>query len=358
MRASAVRAHDVECDREAVDFGNATLYLPACQLVVVVVAMCLVNAAMVTFPPRWAVSALRTLTAIFLTALVGSWRPVRIGSPRGLNEVFRAAKPCVWLYATALVIEQLCHACSHVHCDRTSVLAMASDGGDGGGGGGSALLRLCSHVVVVCMVCGGSTQSYYHMSRDDLLPFAVVATSLAALALMPQSGLAHGGAPFCDEVTSFEAVVRLLRACTFATTFVVHTFVCIENERRYITTDDVTTTSVRATAASVWTLVCPVGMLILAPLQTTVGVYRRTSFERWLGATGTDAEQPYAYYDTAVRPYGVETSDEDEGSGRCAGEGSAVRVALPSGHGAAAVLPHLDRHAQPAGHDRRRWLRC
>lgn len=289
--------HDDNNDRESVDFSNATLYLPAVQLIVVTMAVCGANMAMVTLPPRWAVTALRTLTVLVVVAVVGTWRPIQIGNPRGVMELFRASKVSVWLYVAALVVEQLRHACTHHDC------AGPVDRDERGG-----YMLLGGYVIEVLMLIGGSFQSYAHISTDDILPLIVVALCIVALALMPEQP-SNSAAPFCDEVSLFEAAGRMLRACTFASLYVIHAFLCIGNEQRYITTDDVITAAIRATGASVWTLCCPVVMLVCAPFQASLGVYRRSSFERHVVNAVDDARNWIPI------PFGCDTSDDEPTDG-------------------------------------------
>jgi hypothetical protein len=286
-------------DREAVDFSNASLYVPAVQLITTVVLCTVVMLVTISVPPPSEVTALRTLTGMVAVATAGVWRPIRIGSPRGLHEIFKAGRPVVAVYVLALVVEQLCHACTHDHraprCGADKRAAEADVGGVGGVDAladcvedhveTSLLVTVFSLLLVAGMVAGGFMQSRNHIRSDDLLPHIVVVTCAVVHALLPQSAVGAnrrgdgGGAPFCDRVTLYGAAVRLLRACTFASVFVIHTYLCIENNVRYIRPTDMNAASVRALAASVWTLVCPSIVLGLAIVQCVLATWWRTHDE-------------------------------------------------------------------------------
>jgi hypothetical protein len=242
-------------DDENIDFSAAGLYLIGIQAILTTTLCALASILSCWLMPRAAVSAVRTLAITTVVAFVGMAKPLRIANVRGVDMIFNALQPIVCFYILALVVEQLVHTCTP-----------SPDDVETGIGWRRALFQL----LVLAMMVSGFVRAAHPNSEVDF-GFAITAGALLAIALLPPPALALAG-PLCEPSALFAAGERLLRAVFFSLLYCIHVYTAAP--RKY-NLNELTLCILRASAASVWILGAHPLMLIVAPAQAAVAIYKR-----------------------------------------------------------------------------------
>ena len=246
--------HVLYADDYAVDFGAAGLYVVGFQAVLATLTTAAVAVASCSLLPHGAASAVRTLAVTVAFAAFSVRSPLRLGRVRGVMLMFNSLRPCVATYILALILEQLVHACAD----------------DGLGANTTAGWREISfHGAVLIMVTSGFLRAYRPRSETDL-PFLATLGAVVVLGLVPPATSAPSG-PLCGSLTLYTAGERLLRATLFASVYAVHVY-CSPAVRN--APADIVVCVVRAAAASIWILAAHVALLVLAPIQAVLALWR------------------------------------------------------------------------------------
>ena len=255
--ARKVSRADTEFDREShdtnevVDYSNALLYLAAIQLITATVTSSFVAIIGCALVPTSLVSAVRTLTLTMVTATIFVYQPLRIGRVRGLDILFAALRPCVFIYVISLIVEQLTHACAR---DAAS----------------PSWRRILVHGGSFVQLMAGFIRARNPMSETDL-PFLLVVATLILLAMLPPPAVVLAG-PLCNSPSLWTAAERMLRAFCFSILYCVFTF-CSNLPNR--ATNELILCVCRAASASLWVLACHSYLLVLVIPQGVLAVYFR-----------------------------------------------------------------------------------
>lgn len=244
-------------DDPYIDFSSAGLYLVGLQTTVATVACAATSVACCWLMPVGMISAVRTLALTSCVAFVCMRKPIRIGKVRGVTTIFNALRPCVLLFITALVIEQLVHTC--VATDHRNL---------------GFSRRIIFHCTVAMMMAAGLWRASKPMVETDT-PFLVTALCVVIIAALPPSAVPLSG-PLCEAASLFGAGERLLRAFLFAALYVIHVY-CSPPNRNSI--HDLAVCVVRCAAAAVWVMGCHLYIIWIAFIQAAVALWARFGSE-------------------------------------------------------------------------------
>jgi hypothetical protein len=229
-----------------IDFSNAQLYVGGIQaitatvLVAISAVICCLTTSVAT------VSAVRTLVVSSAVGVVVVRKPFRIGKVHGLILVFRALQPCVGIYVSSLVVEQLTHACA------TSSVA-------------PPWRRIVFTVCTLAMVFSGFLRARKPLESTDR-PFLVTAAALCIAALLPPPAVMATG-PLCATPSLVAIAERLVRAFVFALLYSLFVYAAAPPVQSH---GEILVCVMRASAASIWVLAAHTFLLPLALVQ---GVY-------------------------------------------------------------------------------------
>lgn len=240
-----------ECHDDPVDYSNALIYFAGIQVVTGTVVSSLVSILGCSLVPQSIVSAVRTLTLATASAVIFVYKPLRIGHVRGLEIVFSALRPCVFIYIASLTLEQLVHTCA-----RDSVAP--------------SWRRVLVHAGSFIQLFAGFLRARNPVAETDL-PFILVIGSLLLVAMLPPPAVILQG-PLCSSPSIWTAAERMLRSFCFSITFAVFVF-CSSLPSR--STNELLVCVARAASASVWVLMCHSYMLIFVIPQCVMAVYSR-----------------------------------------------------------------------------------
>ena len=258
-------------DDPYIDFSSAGLYLVGLQTTVATVACSAASVASCWLLPIPTISAVRTLA---ITAAVGfacMRKPLRVGRVRGVGTIFNALRPCVAIYISSLVIEQLVHTC------------VAEDHAPNG-----YTRKAVFHSMIALMALSGFVRAYRPTSETDA-PFLVTSGAVLIVAMLPPPATPLSG-PLCEGASLFHAGERLLRAFLFSALYVIHVY-CSPPNRNAI--HDLAVCIMRCAAAAVWVLGCHILVLWLGAIQAFVALWAR------FGQNGSSAPIPsYGPVDT------------------------------------------------------------
>lgn len=245
----------VEYEKDSVDFSAAGLYLVGIQAILTNVVCAVASILSCWLLPRAAVSAVRTLTICTIVAFFGMFKPLRVGNVRGVDMIFNALQPLVPLYILALVVEQLVHTC-----------APSPDEFESGIGWRRALFQL----LVLAMMISGFVRAAHPNSEIDF-GFALTSGAMLAIAVLPPPALPLAG-PLCEPSALFAAGERILRAVFFAMLYCIHVYTAPPNKHNI---NELVLCILRSSAASIWVLGAHPLLLITAPAQAAVAIYKR-----------------------------------------------------------------------------------
>ena len=240
-----------ECHDDPIDYSNALIYFAGIQVVTGTVLSSLVSILGCSLFPQSIVSAVRTLTLATASAVIFVYKPLRIGHVRGLEIVFSALRPCVFIYIASLTLEQLVHTCA-----RDSVAP--------------SWRRVLVHAGSFIQLVAGFLRARNPVAETDL-PFILVLGSLLLVAMLPPPAVILQG-PLCSSPSIWTAAERMLRSFCFSITFAVFVF-CSSLPSR--STNELLVCVPRAASASVWVLMCHSYMLIFVIPQCVMAVYSR-----------------------------------------------------------------------------------
>lgn len=241
-----------------VDFSSVGLYLVGLQVCFVTIVCAALTVVSCWMLPPTSVSAVRTLAITVIAALVLLYKPLRVGRVRGVHMIFNALRPCVAIYISCVVVEQLVHACT--------TASVGAPRGDSIGADSATTASLATYYTAcVSTTLSGLARARLPRSESDIW-FLVTLASLLCVAMLPASGKPHAG-PLCESVRALEATERVIRASFFS--FVYSAFVYAAAPLRHAT-NEIFVCVARAAAASVWIVLVPVYMLLLVPVQVVL----------------------------------------------------------------------------------------
>ena len=240
-----------------VDFESVGLYVVGAQCITATMLTSFLSVAMGWAQASSRSPALRTLTIITAVAAVATAKPLRITKSRGLDHVFRASRPGVYLYVASLVVEQVATS-----CDAGTAATIVSQ-----------VERAVSLTVTVSLLLGGLLQSWWPLGDRDLVPFVISAACLLVLAMWPLAPPV-AAAPFCTLFSIHEAGARLARGIVFSVVYTVHAYACLPVN---LDSQDLVVVPLRSSVASIWVLLAPLPTLLLAAVQLPVVVSRRSA---------------------------------------------------------------------------------
>lgn len=277
--------HDTDSDTatQPIDYANAVLYLGGFQIVTATLASSLVSILGCSLVPTSLVSAVRTLTLTSIVAVALVYKPIRIGRVKGLDIVFSALRPCVYVYIASLVLEQLVHTCAR---DAAA----------------PSWRRILVHFGSFVQLSAGFMRARNPTSEQDL-PFLLVVATLILVAMLPPPAVILQG-PLCSSPSLWTAGERLLRALCFSLLYCVFVFCSALPNRA---TRELLLCVCRAASASVWVLACHAYLLILVVPQGAIVVYYRVLEVDQGKAHGSD-DDPEA----GRRLLGATEDDQDE----------------------------------------------
>lgn len=239
------------------DFESVGLYVVGAQCITATMLTSFLSVAMGWAQASSRSPALRTLTIITAVAAVATAKPLRITKSRGLDHVFRASRPGVYLYVASLVVEQVATS-----CDAGTAATIVSQ-----------VERAVSLTVTVSLLLGGLLQSWWPLGDRDLVPFVISAACLLVLAMWPLAPPV-AAAPFCTLFSIHEAGARLARGIVFSVVYTVHAYACLPVN---LDSQDLVVVPLRSSVASIWVLLAPLPTLLLAAVQLPVVVSRRSA---------------------------------------------------------------------------------
>jgi hypothetical protein len=249
-----------------VDFSHAALYMPALQIVGALGACAITTLVVNSFSATIGhVSAVRTAT---LTAFVGAcciWRPVRVSTYAiGVDVMFDSLRPCVVVYITALVVEQLVHTCianASVSADADAEALLTNE----------TVRGIFFQALSLIMCASGFAQAYQPRVQTDY-PFVVVASSLVIVAMWaPPSKPGQG--PLCAPLSMARSFEHVLRALLFGLTYCALAY-SAEPMRRSVS--EIVLCAMRAFVGSVWILCVYRYALALAVAELVLVLWSRT----------------------------------------------------------------------------------
>lgn len=257
---------DGSIDGEAhgiVDFNQAALYMPGLQVLCALLGCCLASIlTAVASAAVGTVSAVRTATAAVLVGIAIIWRPIRVSSyVLGVDVMFDALRPCIFVYVGALILEQLVHSCGAPPAAATSGLRYGF-----------------FQALVLAMAAAGFVQAHRPRRQTDY-PFVVVASALLFIAFFtpPTRMTGTGDGPLCEPPTTGRAVERIFRALLFGTTYCALAYA---SEPARHTVEEVGLCAMRAIVGTVWILCIHRYLLFVAAIQTFVVLWARMRDEK------------------------------------------------------------------------------
>ena len=167
--------------------------------------------------------------------------------------MFNAMRPCVLIYVAGLTIEQLLHTCVAGEARQPMLWK-----------------RLGSHLATAIMLASGFVRARAPGSETDL-PFLMTLGAVLSLAVVPPPAVGMSG-PLCEPPTLMMAGERLLRAVLFSCLYAVHAYVAAPRANEM---NELAITTMRAGAASLWTLAVHPAVLPLMPAQAGLALYAR-----------------------------------------------------------------------------------
>ena len=202
-----VEADDVYLshDDPYIDFSSAGLYLVGLQTTVATVACAATSIASCWLLPVAAISAVRTLAMTSLVGFLCMRKPIRIGKVRGVVTLFNALRPCIAIYISVLVVEQLVHTCV-----------------DEGSTHPGMTRHVVFHVMMTIVAVSGFVRAYRPSSEADA-PFLLTSAALVVVAMLPPPATPLSG-PLCEGTSLWGAGERLLRAFLFSSLYVIHVY--------------------------------------------------------------------------------------------------------------------------------------
>lgn len=260
-----VEADDVYLshDDPYIDFSSAGLYLVGLQTTVATVACAATSVASCWLLPVAAISAVRTLAITSAIGFICMRKPIRIGKVRGVVTLFNALRPCVAIYISVLVVEQLVHTCVDEGSTRPGMTR-----------------HVVFHVMMTIITMSGFVRAYKPYSETDA-PFLVTSAALVIVALLPPPATPLSG-PLCEGASLWAAGERLLRAFLFSALYVIHVY-CSPPYRNAI--HDLAVCIMRCAAAAVWVLGCHIFVVWLGAIQAMVALWARFGHENALPTT-------------------------------------------------------------------------
>ena len=254
------------------DFSSVALYVPALQVVAVTLACCVVSILSCWALPHTAISSIRSVSLTLAPAVWFTREPYTMSATRtrGVEPIFHTIRPAVFVYITALVVEQLAHSCV------TQGLSMAVLRG--------WLFQGC----MAAMMLSGFVRAWYPRHENDA-PLLVSLAALGVAAVMPPSPEEVGG-PLCAAATMGQAVERIFRALLFASTYCTLAFA---TQPQKFAMTDIMVSSLRAASGSIWILGSMWYFLALAPVQIALIMFSRLMRRdnRGYAEASTDVEE-------------------------------------------------------------------
>lgn len=257
LRRSTLAFFDMQqkySDPEDVDLAHAGLYLVGAQVLATVLLLSATATLCSWLQPASQVSAVRSLAATTVLAMVMLKAPLRVGSTRGVVVLFNALRPCAFVYVTFLVVEQLLHSCESPTDEIPGHLTMR---------------RIVFHGASLTMIGAALLRASAPTSENDLW-FLITLGALLVIALVPPPSLSLTG-PLCGQPTAWDAGERLLRALLFGAAYVTSVYVKPPRFDVY----EITISVIRCGATSIWVLGCSLAFLVFAPVQIAVAVTAR-----------------------------------------------------------------------------------
>ena len=243
-----------QSDPEDVDLANAGLYLVGAQVIATVFLLSVTATLCSWIQPASQVSAVRSLAATTVLAMLMLKAPLRVGSTRGVIVLFNALRPCAFVYLTFMVVEQLLHSCETPTDEIPGHMTMR---------------RIIFHGASLTMIGAALLRASAPTSENDLW-FLITLGALLVIALVPPPSLSRTG-PLCGQPTAWDAGERLLRAVLFSAAYVTAVYIKPPRYDVY----DITISVIRCSATSIWVLGCTFFFILFAPLQIGVAITAR-----------------------------------------------------------------------------------
>ena len=256
LRRSTLAFFDMQRthDPEDVDLANAGLYLVGAQVIACVLLLSVTATVASWVQPASQVSAVRSLAAATVLALLMLKAPLRVGSTRGVIVLFNALRPCAFLYITFLVVEQLLHSCETPTDEIPGHMTMR---------------RIIFHGASLAMIGAALLRASAPTSENDLW-FLITLSALLVIAIVPPPSLSPTG-PLCGNPSAYDAGERLLRGLLFASCYVTSVYIKPPRFDVY----DITISVIRCGATSIWVLGCSLVFVLFAPVQIGVAITAR-----------------------------------------------------------------------------------
>jgi hypothetical protein len=251
-----------------VDFSSAALYLPAIQVICALLLSCLTTLAIAYFFSDTKSNALRAAVLSGIVSFVVVFKPVRVDECVGMDLIFDTVRPAVWTYWIAIVCQQMLHSCiDELDAPRIANISPAPVRPTFQPSTGKTVLF---HVMVLAAMTAGFGRAYRPTSQQDL-PFLVSSLCFLVIAMLPPHPKIELG-PLCHVENAWDAGERVVRAVLFGVVFCALAYA---SEPARYSIGEITLCSARATAASAWILACVPMLLVLAPVQAGLAVFRR-----------------------------------------------------------------------------------
>ena len=253
MRSSHAELEDASYsdDDSAIDFNSAALYLIALQTSLATVSCAAASIASCWLVPSTNMSAIRTLVITAITGFLLMRVPLRIGRARGVVVLFNALRPCVLLYVSSLVLEQLVHTC--VARDTPAHVSRAIFG-----------------LSMVVLLAAGSARALKPTAQTDA-PFLIASGALLIVAILPPPATPLAG-PLCAPASLTGAGDRMLRSFLFSCLYTTHSFVAPP----LVNAIPILAVAIaRSASASVWVLGVHLWLTPLALVQIALTLYVR-----------------------------------------------------------------------------------
>lgn len=240
-----------------IDFHSVALYIPVMQVVCALVACCTTALLSCWLLPYGQTSSVRTATLATIVGCALVSYPIRIAPCIGLDVCFRVIQPCVPIYVTSLVVEQLTHGAVEAATTQNDVHA-------------STKRTLLFNACMVVAAAAGMWRALKPLSEADYqIGIAFVALVVTAMAPpLPEEG--YG--PLADVASGWVAAERYVRAITFGSTFCATAYA---SGPRHDCVVDIFVCSLRAAASSIWVLGINVYFLPLIVPQLSILAWQR-----------------------------------------------------------------------------------
>ena len=200
------------------------------------------------------ISAVRTLAITSAVALAMMKSPIRLGRVRGVLTMFNALRPCVILYISVLVVEQLVHTCASTDASTAA----------------GSWRRYVFQTMVVFMVVSGFVRARAPHSETDV-PFLITLLAVLVIALLPPPAIVQAG-PLCEPASVGGASERLVRSLLFSSLYVVHVY-CSAPNRNAV--NEIALSVARCAASSLWVLGSHWMLMPLALVQAILALTMR-----------------------------------------------------------------------------------